>query len=184
MRTAALLLAVLLGSPWMFPAQRLTLAEFLALGQACAPEANGRALLALARTESNLNPWALSVNRPTTLARRMGYGSGRVYLKHQPRAKAEAVRWALELEATGVTVSVGILQVNVAGSLYSAEQLLDPCRNLKEGWSIFREAYRKQMQEFGEGQRALLAAFGAYNAGSALEGFRNGYVLSILKNAY
>jgi hypothetical protein len=96
-----LLFGVLLGWPWMLQGQRLTLAGFRELGQAWAPEANGLTLLALARTESNLNPWALSVNRAAGLARRMGYGQ--VYLKYQPGAKAETVRWARELEATAVT---------------------------------------------------------------------------------
>jgi type IV secretion system protein VirB1 len=184
MRTAVLLLAVLLASPWVLPAQRLTLAEFRGLGRACAPEANGRTLLALARTEPNLNPWALSVNRPGNVGAAYGLRLRPSVSEASARGESRGGSGARELEATGVTVSVGILQVNVEGSPYSAEQLLDPCRNLKEGWSIFRDAYGKQMQEFGEGQRALLAAFGAYNAGTALEGFRNGYVLSILTNAY
>ncbi len=166
------------------PAQRLNLAEFRKLAQGCVPEADRRDLLTLARTESNLNPWALSVNRPASLARRLGYVSGRVYLKNQPKSKREAIRWTRELEAAGATVSVGILQVNLEQAADPIEQLFDPCTNLKRGWAIFQIAYRKQVLGFGEGQRALLAAFGAYNAGLPLAGFRNGYVLSILRNSY
>ena len=165
-------------------AQRFTIAEFHAFEHACVPEADGRELLALARTESNLYPWALSVNRPALLAHRLGYPSGRVFLKHQPQSKAEAIRWTRELEAAGTTVSVGMLQVNRERVPYTAEQLLDPCRNLQEGWRIFLRLYGNEARRFGEGQRALLAAFAAYNAGSPLEGFRNGYVWSILKNSY
>ena len=166
------------------PAQRLTIAEFRDLAHACVPAADERELLSLARTESNLNPWALSVNRPVALARRMGYSSGRIYLKRQPKSKAEAIRWARELEASGVSLSVGILQVNLERERHSTEEVLDPCRNVKLGWAIFLGAYRSEVRVFGEGQRALLAAFGDYNAGAALEGFRNGYVLTILKNSY
>ena len=178
------LLVLMLGLCPICPAQRLTVAQFRALERACVPEADGRDLLALARTESNLNPWALSVNRPATVARRLGYRAGRMYLKHQPKTKAEAIRWARELSASGVAVSAGILQVNLEVGPYPAAELLDPCTNLKQGWAIFLVAYRKETLEFGEGQRALLAAYGYYNAGSALAGFTNGYVLSILRNAY
>lgn len=168
----------------VIPAQRLTIPEFRELAHSCVPAANERELLSLARTESNLNPWALSVNRPAALARSMGYSSGRIYLKRQPKSKAEAIRWARELEASGVSLSVGIVQVNLEREPYSVEEVLDPCRNVKLGWAVFLATYRTEVRVFGEGQRALLAAFGAYNAGSALEGFRNGYVLTILRNSY
>jgi type IV secretion system protein VirB1 len=165
-------------------AQRLTVAEFRSLAYACVPEADSRDLLALARTESSLNPWAKSVNRPAALARRLGYGSGRLYLKQQPKTRGEAIRWARELGAGGATVSVGVLQVNLERTAYSAERLLDPCANLQQGWNIFVTAYRREVLEFGQGQRALLAAFAAYNAGAPITGFTNGYVLSILRNSY
>jgi type IV secretion system protein VirB1 len=184
MNRMLILLALALEWSSASPAQRLTLGEFRRFEHACVPEADDRELLALARTESNLYRWALSVNRPAMLARRLGYRSGRVYLKHQPQSKAEAIRWTRELEAAGLTVSVGILQVNRERSPYSAEQLLDPCRNLQEGWRVFGSLYGHEVSRWGEGQRALLAAFGAYNAGSPLAGFRNGYVWSILQNSY
>jgi type IV secretion system protein VirB1 len=184
MKRELMLLGLALVMSVVLPAQQLTLTEFHSLERTCVPEADNRELLALARTESNFNPWALSVNRPVELARRMGYASGRLYLKHQPKTKAEAIRWSRELAAAGVAVSVGILQVNLERGPYSVEQLLDPCTNLKEGWAIFLRAYRNEVRHFGEGQRAVLAAYGAYNAGSPREGFRNGYVLSILKNSY
>ena len=170
MKRLLILVGLTLGPVGLLPAQRLTMTEFHSLAHACVPYADERELLSLARTESNLNPWALSVNRPAALARRMGYPSGRIYLKHQPKSKAEAIRWARELQASDVTLSVGIVQVNLERERYSMEELLDPCRNLRLGWAIFLADYRAEVREFGEGQRALLAAFGAYNAGSALEG--------------
>ncbi len=39
-------------------------AEFLQLAEACASPVPAQTLLAIARTESALHPWALSVNRP------------------------------------------------------------------------------------------------------------------------
>jgi type IV secretion system protein VirB1 len=184
MRRLLIIIGLTFGLVGVIRAQRLTIPEFRELAHACVPAANERELLSLARTESNLNPWALSVNRPAALARRMGYSSGRIYLKHQPKSKAEAIRWARELEASGVSLSVGMLQVNLERERYCVEEALDPCRNVKLGWAIFLAAYRTQVRVFGDGQRALLAAFGDYNAGSALDGFRNGYVWTILKNSY
>jgi type IV secretion system protein VirB1 len=162
----------------------LTPAQFRHLADACAPAADPTDLIAIVRTESNFYPWALSVNRPAAAARQWGYPSGLIRLRKQPKTKAEAVRWSQELAASGRTLSVGLLQVNTEGSPHPAEWLLDPCHNLEEGWRIFAEAYRREAALFGPGQRALLAAFGLYNAGSALPGLRNGYVFSILRNSY
>lgn len=166
------------------PAQQLSVRQFKQIARVCVPEANLADLVAIARTESDFNPWALSVNRPAALARKFGYASGRVDLHHQPRTREEAVRWARELSASGITVSVGLLQVNAERTGYSTKELLDPCTNLKRGWSILAAAYRQEVRIFGPGQRSLLAALGTYNAGSPAIGLRNGYVFSILRNAY
>jgi len=184
MKRLMIIFGLTFGLVGAIPARRLTIQDFRELAHACVPGADERELLSLARTESNLNAWALSGNRLGALARRIGYSSGRIYLKHQPKSKAEAIRWARELQASGVSLSIGILQVNIEREPYSVEEVLDPCRNVKLGWAIFLGAYRGEVREFGPGQRALLAAFGTYNAGSALAGFRNGYVLTILTNAY
>lgn len=111
-------------------------------------------------------------------------GAGRIYLRRQPRTKQEAVRWAQELDASGITVSVGLLQVNTERGGHSVEELLDPCTNLKLGWNIFAAAYRQEVRLIGPGQRALLTALAAYNAGSPRGGFRNGYVFSVMRKAY
>jgi type IV secretion system protein VirB1 len=184
MKQSSLLLAVLLGCVSVSPAQKLTVTEFRALAKACVPKADSRDLLALARTESSLNPWALSVNRPAAAARRFGYASGRISLRHQPKTQEEAVRWARELNRSGATVSVGLLQVNAEHMPYALERLFDPCTNLRQGWAIFAAAYRREVLDFGPGQQALLAAFAAYNAGTPLAGFTNGYVSAILRNSF
>src|SRR5690242_6858368 len=98
MKRLLIILGLTVGSAEVIPAQRLTIAQFRDLAHACLPAADERELLSLARTESNLNPWALSVDRPSALARRLGYSSGRIYLKHQPKSKAEAIRWIRELK--------------------------------------------------------------------------------------
>lgn len=165
-------------------AQRLTVHEFTRIAQVCVPEANPVDLIAIARTESNLNPWAISVNRPVALAHRFGYSSGRIDLHHQPTTKDEALGWVQELSASRVSVSVGLLQVNAEHAGHSTEELLDPCTNLRLGWEIFAAAYRQQVRLLGPGQRALLAAFGAYNAGWPATAFKNGYVSSVLRNRY
>jgi type IV secretion system protein VirB1 len=173
----------LVAIPPVCPAQRLSFSQFQQLARACIPEAERTDLTAMARTESNFFPWALSLNRPVAAARRHGYQSGRLLLRRQSQTKEEAVRWAHELRVSGYTVSVGLLQVNTEGASVSFEKLLDPCTNLQQGWRIFLAAYQQQVQRFGPGQAALLAALGAYNAGTARKGLTNGYVSLILRNA-
>jgi type IV secretion system protein VirB1 len=97
--------------------------------------------------------------------------------------REKTVRWARELSASGITVCVGLMQVNAERTGYSTQELLDPCSNLKLGLYIFAAAYRRKAGVFGVGQRALLAALGTYNAGSQAIGFKNGYVSSILRNS-
>ena len=92
MKRLLMIIGLTFGTAGVIAAQRLTPPEFRALAHACVQAANERELLSLARAESNLNPWALSVNRPAALARLLGYSSGRIYLKRQPKSKAEAIR--------------------------------------------------------------------------------------------
>jgi type IV secretion system protein VirB1 len=163
-------------------AQQLTPQQFRALGRTCLPESDRRTVTALVRTESNFNPYALSLNRPESLAQRAGWPPGRLYLKRQPHTTAEARRWAEELEQQGMTLSVGLMQVNREHG-ESLTALLDPCRNLQIGWRVFAAAYAQAAQQLGAGQPALRRAISLYNSGSPRTGFRNGYVSRVLQNA-
>lgn len=162
--------------------QHLTPVQFRTLGRTCIPDSDRLTVTALAQTESAFHPYALSLNYPETLARQMGLPPGRVYLKQQPRTKREAEHWAEELEMQGITLSVGLLQVNRQHG-YTLDQLLDPCENLKIGWRLFVEKYNRAVQQAGEGQRALRLAMSDYNTGSLRKGFDNGYVQTVLRHA-
>lgn len=140
-------------------------------------------VLSITEVESHYQPWALNVNYPEHLARQWGYASGLITLGRQPHSYSEAVNWINWFAEHGVTLSVGLMQVNTvdAGKLgISAEQLLDPCTNLKTGWRVLEKHYRRAERRYGAGQRALRAAISAYNSGSFTAGFESGYVRKVL----
>lgn len=153
-------------------------AEFLQLAEACARPVPAATLLAIARTESALNPWALSLNRPRKVALSMGI-EGEAHLARQPKSKAEAVRWAQHLEARGLTVSLGLLQVN-------SEELrrlgipiaaaIEPCTNLKLGALLLSYHYRAAGKAGGVARMPLAEALSRYNSGHPTLGVQSGYV--------
>jgi type IV secretion system protein VirB1 len=161
---------------------RLTAAEFTSLAGRCAPNVPADTLLAIARTESGLNANAISINRPRASAKRAGYANGQIMLSRQPRNRIEAGRWLHWLELHHFTVSIGLMQVNIesARSLrVSADQLFEPCTNLRLGARILTAAYSEVSREIGEGFAALDAALSMYNTGDSTAGFRNGYVANV-----
>jgi len=82
------------------------------LAQSCAANVPVSTLEAIARTESALYPYALSINRPHQLARRQGWNRGTITLERQPISLDEAIAWTNWLLARGITVSIGLLQVS------------------------------------------------------------------------
>lgn len=175
-----LLYLLLVGSPLL--AQALTVPQFQRIAHACVADADLTDLTAIVKTESSFRPNAISINRPETVARSLGYSSGRIFLWKQPKGKAESARWARELMKQGMTLSVGLMQVNAEESHYTVEQLLDPCTNLRVGWRLFVQKYNQAAKRIGPGQAALRLALSAYNSGSFTEGFANGYVSASLRN--
>ena len=136
----------------------------------------------IARTESGLYSNAISINRPRASARRAGYSDGQVMLSRQPRSRAEARRWLRWLAFHHFAVSVGLMQVNMETALpvgVSADQLLEPCTNLRLGARILTAAYLDVAREIGEGFAALDTALSLYNTGDSVAGFRNGYVAAV-----
>jgi type IV secretion system protein VirB1 len=137
-------------------------AAILACGMHVAPAT----LEAIVRVESGGNPLALHVN----------HLSG-----HQPVAStaADAAAIARRYIAQGYSVDLGMLQVNNRHLLAlgdTIEDAFDPCRNVAAGAAILSADYARTVGEFGEGQKALLAALSAYNTGEFARGFENGYV--------
>ena len=164
----------------------LSTQAFLSLAERCAPEVPSGALLAVARTESDLRVDALSLNRPQTAARRAGYRGARLLLGKQPKNHEEAIRWMHWFEKHHYTVSIGLMQINSEMSALigvTPEQLFEPCTNVRIGARILLAAYAAQASELGEGFAALDRALSLYNSGSPKMGFDNGYVAAVYANA-
>ena len=165
---------------------RYSQSRIIALIEGCAPGAAPSTMLAVATTESALHPYAISVNRPTQIARAIGLANSQIQLARQPRSRQEAIQWMRWLLSHGVTVSVGLLQVNTenAGLFHlRPEQLFEPCTNVAVGSALLAQAYATEKRLAPNDPDALLRALSLYNSGTYYLGFDNGYVATVLKNA-
>src|SRR5712664_2325712 len=168
------------------PNTKISTTSFHTLAQTCATNVPVSTLEAIARTESALYPYALSINRPHRLARRQGWNRGTITLERQPASRKEAIAWAEWLLAQGVTVSIGLLQVNSehAALLHLApEELFDPCTNLRSGAALLSATYAETARIHGEGFAALDFALSYYNTGSPTAGLTNGYAQQVKTHA-
>jgi type IV secretion system protein VirB1 len=165
---------------------RYSQSRIITLIEGCAPGAVPSTMLAVATTESALYPYAISVNRPTQIAQTIGLANSQVQLARQPRSRQEAVQWMRWLLSHGVTVSVGLLQVNTenAGLFHlRPEQLFEPCTNIAVGSTLLAQAYAARTRIAPNDPDAILYALSVYNSGNYDLGFQNGYVAEVLKNA-
>jgi type IV secretion system protein VirB1 len=173
-------------TPTAYPNTKISLTFFRTLAQSCAANVPVSTLEAIARTESALYPYALSINRPHKLAKRQGWNRGRISLERQPASREEAAAWTKWLLDQGLTVSIGLLQVNSehTGLLHlTPEQLFDPCTNLRAGAALLSATYAAVARIHGEGLGALDSALSYYNTGSATAGLTNGYVDQVKTHA-
>ena len=168
------------------PNTKISPTSFQTLAQTCAANVPVSTLEAIARTESALHPYALSINRPHQLARRQGWNRATITLERQPASLEEAIAWTKWLLARGITVSIGLLQVNSehAKALhFTVEELFEPCTNLRAGAALLATTYSAVARAQGEGFPALDTALSYYNSGTAHIGFHNGYVNQVKSNA-
>src|SRR6266852_904958 len=157
--------------------------EFRGLVKECVPDAPLATLRAIAKVESGYSPLAISINDPDKAAFALGLAEGTVALARQPASPQEAVSWAKWLLARRLTVSIGLLQVNVEHLPQlglSLEQVFEPCTTLRAGWTILNDKYRRAAAVLGKGQLALHVALSSYNSGSLTFGFETGYVERVL----
>jgi type IV secretion system protein VirB1 len=165
---------------------RYSQSQIIVLLNNCAPHAALNTMLAVAITESDFHPYAISVNIPQKIASMVGLTNQAIELARQPDSKREAILWMRWLLKHRISVSVGLLQVsteNAARFHLKPEQLFDPCTNIAVGANLLAEAYAAQVQAAPNDPDALLHALSIYNSGTANFGFYNGYVDRILKNA-
>ena len=168
------------------PHIRLSPVEFVSVAARCAPGAPADTLLAIAKTESGLNPNAISINHPKAVAGLAGHSDGELILARQAENVKEAKSWLHWLSVHRYKVSVGLMQVNVETAEQfhlTPEQLLDSCTNLRVAASILIRLYTESARELGEGFSALDTALSLYNTGDSSMGFRNGYVASVYAHA-
>lgn len=140
--------------------------------QQCAPAVGQVTMSAIVQTESGGHPWAI--------------GDNTAKLSRQPRTKDEAVSTAKDLIAAGHNIDMGLGQINSKNLSWlglNVEQVFDPCTNLAAAATVLSGAYQRAVKQHGAGQQALLAALSAYNTGSLVNGFGNGYVQKVVNNS-
>jgi len=147
------------------------LLEFAALAAVCAPAIHPVTLQALVRHESRANPYAIGLHYPT------------LRLTRQPANLQEAIATAQDLQRRGIRFDAGLGQINVRNwkmLQLTAEQVFDPCTNLRATQTLLNDCYARALKRYPAGQAALHAALSCYNAGNFSSGFSNGYVAKVL----
>lgn len=140
---------------------------------ACAPAIHPTTAASLVQAESRGNPLAIGIN-------------GGARLSSPPATAAQAAAVAKTLIAAGLSVDLGLAQINsrnLAKLGLSVEDAFVPCRNLAAMQTVLQENYARAAAKHGEGQRALQAALSTYNAGDPVRGLRNGYVAAVYRQA-
>jgi type IV secretion system protein VirB1 len=179
MKPLSLFFAILSGTAFCH-AQTMSLSQ---LRDRCAPTAPLSTLAAIISAESTGNPNAIQIDFPKTLLRRWGLPAGTLSLQRQPKDAEEASQWIAYLNEHHISVDVGLMQVSTVVPVrrhISPSALLDPCTNVRTGWSILEDDYQIEVSRFGPGQAALQHALSRYNTGDTNRGIENGYFARVM----
>lgn len=139
------------------------------LAQHCAPTVAPATLLAVAKTESNFDPWVVAVNGP---ARRV----------YHPSSASAAANLARLLLARGQNLDLGLAQINsrnLARLGLAPESAFDPCQNLAASARLLQSDYARARSWSPDAQGALQIALSRYNTGDDRKGVQNGYVARV-----
>ena len=142
------------------------LVDLPVLAHQCAPTIAYQTVQAVVMTESGAKPFAIGIN-------------GGARITRQPLTKEEAVATATTLINMGLSIDMGLGQINSANLPrlgLTVEQVFDPCTNLRAAEKILRGCYDPAAARLGHGQAALQAALSCYNSGNTRSGISNGYV--------
>ncbi len=169
-KASKLLFSIFMVLPFQASAAQFSHADFIKLAAQCAPNLSSSTLEAVARTESNLDPWNL--HDDTT---------GETY---EPDNLSYATLIADRWIARGDSVDIGLMQINSQN--FKALELtprtaLDPCVSLASGAAVLRAAYVGGDTQADQ-QVALLIALSRYNTGTPFEGIMNGYARNVMMN--
>ena len=156
----------------------IPVADLPALIQQCAPQVAACTVQSFIQVESSYKPFTLNVNGSQVLAR-------------PPRNMSEAISWAQWLIEHGYSVDMGYCQINSQhirnprspAYRMTAEQILDPCTNLRICNHIIASDYQRALKIYKDPQKALHAAASAFNTGNYRKGFSNGYVQRVYNAA-
>jgi type IV secretion system protein VirB1 len=146
-------------------------AALIALASQCAPTVAPETVLAIIRTESSGEPFALNVN------------GGRQPARQSNAADAAAV--AQQYVAAGYSVDLGLGQINSRNMRWLGltwETVFDPCTNVAALGRVLTTNYNA-VKAGRDPQTALRVALSMYNTGSQTRGSRNGYVAKVVGNA-
>lgn len=145
--------------------------DFIALATRCAPSVPVETLVAVARTESGVDPWALHDNTTGVSIR--------------PDSLHEALTDAEQQIDRGDSVDLGLMQINSANLSalnINVADALDACDSLAGGAAVLRAAYGGGNTRADQ-QVALLLALSRYNTGTPFKGIMNGYARTVMENA-
>lgn len=146
----------------------------------CVPQVHPTTMSAIVAVESKASAYIIADSGPAHLP----WAQRKTMLRSfDPPTKEEAVRIVETLLKQGHLVDIGVSQVNVrniAPSGVSIGDAFDPCTNLRLGGQVLVAFYLDALKKFRAPDKALLAAISAYNTGSFVNGFGNGYVQKVV----
>ena len=151
-------------------AASMSLDDFDAIAARCAPSVPAQTLVAIARTESGVDPWVLHDNTTGTSLR--------------PSTLSSAQRDAQHLVSSGDSVDIGLMQINSANLPalnISVADALDPCVSMTSGAAVLQAAYGVGSVSSNQ-DVALLLALSRYNTGTPFKGIMNGYARKVEQN--
>lgn len=144
------------------------------LAKKCSPSVSPKTMVALVKTESNGNPWAIGLNG--------------VRLRYQPKSESQAMAWVRYLDKNNYNFDVGLGQVNIKNirkhGSKPEELVSNTCLNLQISGKILTQNYIQASKTTKDPQTALRKALSMYNTGNQYGGFNNGYINKVLINAY
>lgn len=142
--------------------------EFIKVANKCANNVAIDTLIALVKTESSFNEFAIGV-----------VGS-RV---KQPKSQTEALKTVDKLIREGKNFSIGLAQINKSNFKkfnVTPKDLFDPCTNLTIAQMILRDCYKRAK---GTDQERLSKALSCYYSGNEITGIKHGYVNKVLASS-
>jgi type IV secretion system protein VirB1 len=175
----------LLGSTTAFAQanRHLSGPELRSLARQCVRKVHPDTIEAVARQESALYIYSLSINYPRTEAKKFGYSHAEYQIARQPHSLREAIAWMRWFLDHGHSVSIGLMQVSSEQArqlgLKDPAALFDPCLNLAAGAVVLQDSYRGQSPTL----EGLARTFALYNAGSLTLGTEDGYAASVIAKA-